>query len=160
MDLIEIWRKTRSEKKAEHKKFIKSLRKVKNKELNEQANELHDAVFEEIDCLDCANCCTSIPPIINETDVRRAAKALSMKPADFKEEYVRIDEDQDMVMSTSPCPFLQEDHKCFIYESRPKACREYPHINNYEFLKNLKLHALNSYYCPAVFHVLERLQQK
>ena len=80
-----------------------------------------------------------------------------MKPADFKEMYLRIDEDQDLVMNQSPCPFLQEDHKCFIYEARPKACREYPHTDNHQFLKNLRLHKENSYYCPAVFHIIEKL---
>ena len=159
MNLIDSWKAKRNEKKAEHKKFLVSLKKSKDKRLNALADQLHDEVFREIDCLDCANCCTSIPPIINETDVKRAAKFLSMRAADFKEEYLRVDEDLDMVMKTSPCPFLGVDNKCFIYEGRPRACREYPHTDNHEFLKHLKLHAPNSFYCPAVFHILERMRE-
>jgi Fe-S-cluster containining protein len=158
MDLINTWKARRDEAKSTHKKFLTSLKKNKNKSLNAIADELHEQLFQEIDCLDCANCCISIPPIVNETDVKRAAKFLGMKAADFKAQYVRIDEDQDMVMKSSPCPFLEADNKCFIYEARPKACREYPHTNNHEFLKHLKLHAINSYYCPAVFHILERMK--
>ncbi len=135
------------------------MKKTKDKSLNHQADELHEAVFEEIDCLDCANCCNSIPPIVNETDVRRAAKFLGMKAADFKEDYVRTDEDGDLVLNQSPCPFLMEDNACSIYEGRPKACKEYPHTDNHQFIKNLKLHLLNSFYCPAVFHILERLKK-
>ena len=159
MNLIEIWRNRSKDDSIANKKFLTKLAKSKNKSLNALADDLHEEVFAEIDCLDCANCCTSIPPIINETDVKRAAKFLGIKPADFKDQYVRIDEDQDMVMKTSPCPFLEDDNKCFIYEGRPRACREYPHTDNHEFLKHLKLHLPNASYCPAVYHILERMRE-
>ena len=157
-DYIEEWRKRKSQAKKTHKKLVGRLSKVKEKTLTRHTENLHTQVFEKIDCLDCANCCTSIPPIINETDVRRIAKYLGMKVAQFKEAYVTIDEDQDMVLNQSPCHFLESDHKCSIYEVRPKACRQYPHTDNFEFAKNLKLHATNSRYCPAVFHILEKLK--
>ena len=69
-----------------------------------------------------------------------------------------IEHDMDMVMNVSPCPFLETDNKCSIYEYRPKACREYPHTEDYEFTKNIGLHATNAIYCPAVFHILEKLR--
>lgn len=158
MSKIGQWELQREGVRREHKKFAASLRRVKDKSFNVLADKLHEEVFLEIDCLDCANCCKSIPPIVNEMDVKRAARFLGMKPLDFKEQYVRIDGEDDMVMKSSPCPFLHNDNKCFIYEGRPRACREYPHTDNHEFLKNLKLHADNSYYCPAVFHILERMR--
>ena len=157
---IEEWLNRRDKVKVENKKLIKKLKKIKIKKLNEATEGLHDKVFEKIDCLDCANCCKSIPPIINETDSRRIAKHLGMKVTQFKNKYVKFDEDMDMVMNQSPCPFLQADNKCLIYEYRPKACREYPHTEDYEFTKQLKLHAINAHYCPAVFHILEELKAK
>jgi len=159
MDLIESWKNGTRDDAAANKKFLAKIAKSKDKKLNSLADDLHEEVFEEIDCLDCANCCTSIPPIINETDVKRAAKFLGMKPSEFKDQYVRVDEDLDMVMKTSPCPFLESDNKCFIYEGRPRACREYPHTDNHEFLKHLKLHKPNAKYCPAVFHILKRMRE-
>ncbi len=158
MDLIEIWKNRTKEDYTANKKFVAKLAKSKDKKLNALANDLHEEVFEEIDCLDCANCCKIIPPILNETDVKRAAKFLGLKPTVFKERYVRIDEDQDMVINNSPCPFLESDNKCEIYEARPKACREYPHTDNYEFLKHARLHLPNSEHCPAVFHILKRMK--
>ncbi len=157
---IEEWLERKDEVKAENKKLIKKLSKLKNKKLNEATEGLHDKIFEKIDCLDCANCCKSIPPIINETDSRRIAKYLGMKVTEFKDKYVTFDEDMDMVMNQSPCPFLEADNKCLIYEYRPKACREYPHTEDYEFTNHLKLHAINVHYCPAVFHILEELKTK
>ncbi len=157
---IEDWRNRRNKVKVHNKKLIKRLSKLNDKKLHVISEGLHDRVFEKVNCLDCANCCKSIPPIINETDTRRMAKHLGMKVTTFKDKFVKVDEDMDMVMNQSPCPFLQEDNKCLIYEYRPKACREYPHTEDFEFAKNLKLHAVNAHYCPAVFHILEDLKTK
>lgn len=162
LELIEEWRRRRAEVKVQNKKLVKRLAKLNDKKLDILTDGIHEDVFEIVDCLDCANCCKSIPPIINETDARRMAKHLGMKVTSFKDQYVKIDEDMDMVMNQSPCPFLDEsdNNKCLIYEYRPKACREYPHTEEYEFGKNLKLHATNSKYCPGVFQILEKLKTK
>lgn len=157
--MIEEWKNKRLEVRNANKKYIKKLARQKGKKLDEKAEELHDEVFDELDCLDCANCCSSIPPIVNKTDSARIAKHLGMKLSKFQEEYLVEDEDRDMVMKTTPCTFLQADNTCLIYEHRPKACREYPHTNAYEFSKNLKLHVKNAHYCPGVFHILERMKK-
>jgi uncharacterized protein len=157
---IEQWKNKKTEKAESHKKLINKLKKANDKKLNQLADQIHEAVFSQIDCLDCANCCKSIPPIINETDIRRISKHLGLKATDFKDKYVKYDDDMDLVMNCSPCPFLQSDNKCQIYEYRPKACSEYPHTGNFEFAKNIRLHAINSKYCPAVFHILEEISTK
>ncbi len=159
MVLIEEWKQGRSNSRKKHKKFIQKLKREKNKSLNELGDELHETVFSELDCLYCANCCTSIPPIVNKTDSARIARHLGMKESAFKAQYLVQDEDGDTVMNTSPCPFLMDNNHCMIYEFRPKACREYPHTDSHEFSKNLHLHAVNARYCPAVFHILERMMK-
>lgn len=158
-DLIEDWKKRKNSIGKKHKKFVRKLAQHKGKHLNGFANDVHDQVFEKVDCLACANCCTSIPPIVNKTDAARMAKHLGMKQADFEDQYLRVDEDQDTVMNQSPCPFLMEDNACSIYEARPRACREYPHTNNHEFSQNIHLHVQNAKYCPAVFHILEQMEK-
>ena len=156
-DLIQEWRNKKSNQKKAQKQFVRKLKRQPGKKLDQLGEDLHHEVFEQIDCLDCANCCTSIPPILNQADINRISKQLSMKTAEFQKTYLTTDEDGDTVMNTSPCPFLMEDHKCFIYEFRPKACRQYPHTNQFEFSQHLNLHAVNAQYCPAVFHILERM---
>jgi len=158
-DFIDEWLKKRDKAVQQNKKFIKKLSKLKEKKLNPVVDKIHDLVFEKVDCLACANCCKSIPPIVNETDAKRISKFLGLKVTVFKGDYLKTDEDGDMVMNQSPCPFLADDNKCRVYEVRPRACREYPHTNNYEFVKNKKLHAINSKYCPGVFYILEELKQ-
>ncbi len=156
-DLIKDWNNRKAAKNKSHKKFVKRLKQHRSKRLDQWGDQLHEQVFKEVDCLDCANCCTSIPPLVNKSDINRIAKHLGTKTADFKDKYITQDEDGDQVMNASPCPFLESDNKCQIYEVRPKACREYPHTNQQEFTKHLELHAINTQYCPAVFHILERM---
>lgn len=156
-DLIEDWKNRKAKTKTTHTKFVQKLKREKAKKLNELGDELHEEVFQKIDCLDCANCCSTIPPMLNRTDINRIAKNLGMKASQFQEQYLRMDEDGDMVMKTSPCPFLEKDNACQIYDFRPRACREYPHTDQFEFAEHLKLHPINSRHCPAVFHILEKM---
>lgn len=162
-NLIEVWRQKMTEKQGSRKlnpnnKWLESLKRLNNKSLSAIAAETHHSVFSQLDCLQCANCCKSIPPIINETDANRIAKYLRMKPTNFKHQYTWHDEDGDMVINQTPCPFLGEDNYCSIYEVRPKACRAYPHTDGYEFTENLTLHAVNASFCPAVYHILEQMK--
>ena len=155
--LIQIWDREKQSKGGAHRRFVRRLKEHQGKHLDRWGNELHQQVFSEIDCLDCANCCRSIPPLVNKADISRMAKYFRMKPARFEEEYVTLDEDGDQVLNMTPCVFLLEDNRCQIYEIRPKACREYPHTGQLEFSGHLRIHGINSSYCPAVFHILERM---
>lgn len=150
----EEWIRRRDEVKTANKKTIRKAASAQAKSVNALADAVHSSVFNRIDCLQCANCCKSIPPLVNETDVRRIARHLGIKPSEFKDRFVTTDDDGDLVINDSPCPFLLPDNKCSIYEIRPRACRQYPHTDNFEFSKHLKLHLRNVRYCPAVFHIL------
>lgn len=158
-DLINDWKKRKDGIGKKHKRFVRKITHHKSKQLDKFADDLHEQTFSKIDCLACANCCTSIPPMVNKTDVTRISKHLGMKTSEFEEQYLTVDEDYDTVMNQSPCPFLGDGNACDIYEVRPKACREYPHTNNREFSQNLHLHAQNARYCPAVFHILEVMEK-
>jgi Predicted Fe-S-cluster oxidoreductase len=122
--------------------------------------QLHDEVSEKIDCLTCANCCRSLGPAIYDKDIERMAKALRIKPSEVVSSYLRIDEDGDYVFKSMPCPFLMNDNYCSIYESRPKACREYPHTDRKNFEQIYKLTVKNASTCPIAYEVLYKLMDK
>jgi Fe-S-cluster containining protein len=84
---------------------------------------------------------------------------LRMKPGDFIEHYLRIDEDHDYVLKSSPCPFLGTDNYCKVYESRPKACREYPHTDRKKMVQIMDLTYKNTLVCPAVLEMVERIKR-
>lgn len=145
--------------KLENKVLIKKLKKSKPKGLDNQVHQLHDEVFEKIDCLDCANCCKTTSPTFYERDIDRLSKHLRIKPSDFIDQYLQIDKDGDYVLTTAPCPFLDYENYCTVYESRPKACREYPHTNRKRFYQILDLSLKNTEICPAVADVFEGLKK-
>lgn len=122
--------------------------------------QIHEDVFDEIDCLSCANCCRTLGPAIYDKDIERMAKALRMKPADVVSTYLRKDDDDDYVFQSMPCPFLMSDNYCSIYEYRPKACREYPHTDRRRFEQIYKLTVKNTDTCPIAYEVLCRLMNK
>jgi uncharacterized protein len=122
-----------------------------------QIHALHDKISAKTDCLQCANCCRSLGPRITDKDVERMAKALRMKASDVISKYLRIDEDNDMVFQSMPCPFLGADNYCSIYENRPKACREYPHTDRKRFYQIFNLSIKNAYTCPIVYEVLQTI---
>ncbi len=118
---------------------------------------LHDEVMGCTDCLQCAACCRTLGPAIYNVDIERMAKTLRLKPSEVVEKYLRVDEDGDYVFKSMPCPFLGADNYCSIYESRPKACREYPHTDRKKFSQIFLLTVKNAHTCPVAYGVLKRL---
>lgn len=145
-------------KEKENRKFLSLLKKKDSRRVDDAFHSVHDAVFEEVDCLQCANCCKTTSPIFYQNDIERLAKSLRMKPGDFVGKYLRIDDDRDYVLKSSPCPFLDKDNYCQVYEDRPKACREYPHTDRKKMVQITELTLKNTLVCPAVFEMVERLK--
>ena len=137
--------------------FNKNKKKLESLDL--KIHDLHDKAAAKTNCLECGNCCRTLGPRITDKDVERMAKALRMKAADVMARYLRTDEDGDIVFQSMPCPFLGDDNYCSIYESRPKACREYPHTDRKKFYQIYKLSVKNAYTCPIVFEVLEGINK-
>lgn len=144
----------------ENKALVKKLKKSKPKHLDTTVHALHDEAFEKIDCLTCANCCKTTSPTFYERDIDRLAKHLKIKPSEFIRQYLKIDEDGDYVFTEAPCPFLDYENYCMVYDSRPTACREYPHTNRKRFYQILDLSLKNTEICPAVVTVFEQLRKK
>ncbi|MDN3203682.1 YkgJ family cysteine cluster protein [Algoriphagus sediminis] len=142
-----------------NKKLKIRLRKVKSKALDTKFQQLHEEVFSEIDCLDCANCCKTTSPIFIKTDIDRLARVFRMKSTEFIDEYLHQDDEGDYVLNSAPCPFLNEDNTCLVYENRPKACREYPHTNRKNMLGILNLTLKNTLVCPAVLKIFQQIGQ-
>ena len=144
---------------AANKQLIKYLKKKKPSDLDDQAQEAHEDAFAQIDCLDCAMCCKTTGPLFTDKDIARLAQHLRMKEIQFRDQYLRLDEDGDWVLKQVPCPFLGPDNYCSVYEHRPKACREYPHTDRRKFVQILDLTLKNTFICPAAHRVMERLQK-
>ena len=158
MNLKELTDHGKAEKEF-YTKWIKKAKKANNRTLDEQFHQLHNEAFRKIDCLTCANCCKTTSPIFYQRDIERAAAALKLKPGIFIQTYLFMDEEGDFVLQNAPCPFLDNENYCSIYESRPKACSEYPHTNRKKMHQILDLTFRNTLVCPAVLEITEALKK-
>jgi Fe-S-cluster containining protein len=151
---LDKYEKTAKEHAKAYKDFLK--RANKNKVLS-LLPVLHEEAFQNIDCLECANCCKNYSPRFRMPDIKRISKRLKMKETAFIDTYLKMDADGDYVVTSHPCPFLGADNFCGIYEDRPRDCERYPYTDEDILLKQPNLTLKNSTCCPAVFHVMERL---
>lgn len=148
------WEKRSQENQKKYRQFLQKA--DKNKVLK-QLPALHEKAFAKIDCLQCANCCKNYSPRFKTPDIKRIAKHLKMKEGDFIETYLRLDEEGDYVVKSTPCPFLGADNYCSIYDQRPSDCHRFPYTDEDVLLKRPQLTLKNSTFCPIVHYVLERL---
>lgn len=159
MDLQNFNKKAQALKK-DNQAFFRKLDRKPPKNLDALFHDAHTAVFEKTDCLSCANCCKTTSPIFYQRDIERAAKALRLKPGDFIQQYLFMDEDGDFVLLKAPCPFLDDKNYCSIYDDRPAACREYPHTDRKKMHQILQLTCRNTLVCPAVLKITEDVRKK
>jgi len=81
--------------------------------------------FDEIDCLDCGNCCKTTSPIFQQKDID-AWQAFQMRLPNLLPQYLVEDDEHDFAFPSAPCPFLARRNFAMAYEARPNLVREYP----------------------------------
>lgn len=144
----------------ESRKFFARIKKLAPNDLDEAVQELHERVFAEIDCLQCAACCKGLGPRVTDRDIQQLSAAVRLKPSNFTQKYLKVDEDGDYVFVSMPCPFLQADNYCNVYQNRPKACAGYPHTDRRRFIQLLDITLKNLLVCPAVGDIVEGLKKR
>lgn len=155
--IFKNWEKKSADRQKLYKQFLQ--RADKNKVLK-ALPDLHEAAFEKVNCLDCGNCCKGYSPRFKTPDIKRIAKHLKMKDGDLINQYLRVDEDGDYVMRSTPCAFLGADNYCSIYDVRPSDCERFPYTDEDVIIKRQNITLKNSSFCPAVYYVLEKLIEK
>lgn len=152
--LLQNWEKKSGERQKEYKRFLN--RANKNTVLK-QLPDLNEQAFEKIDCLQCANCCKNYSPRFTPPDIKRISKYLGMKEGDFRDQYLRVDDDGDNVLKELPCAFLGTDNYCSIYDVRPTDCARFPYMDDDFMLKRQPMALKNTSFCPITYYVIEKL---
>ncbi len=148
------WQKKSGDHQKQYKHFLQ--RADKNKVLK-QLPQLHEEAFANINCLHCAACCKNYSPRFKTPDIKRISRHLKMKEGDFIETYLKLDDDGDYVVKSTPCPFLGTDNFCSVYDVRPSDCERFPYTSEDVFIKRQHITQKNSTFCPIVVFVLEKL---
>jgi uncharacterized protein len=122
--------------------------------------EFDKQVWQEIDCLSCANCCKTMTPTFTKADQTRIAAHLKMSTKELYDTYFATDDDNgDTVNSTTPCQWLNlKDNKCSIYDVRPDDCRGFPHHTKKRFDNFNHVYEQNIDKCPATFAMVQKMQ--
>lgn len=155
--IFKNWEKKSADRQKVYKQYLQ--RADKNKVLK-ALPDLHEQAFEKVNCLECGNCCKGYSPRFKTPDIKRIAKHLKMKDGDLINQYLRVDEDGDYVMRSTPCAFLGDDNYCSIYDVRPSDCERFPYTDEDVVIKRQNITLKNSSFCPAVYYVLEKLMEK
>ena len=143
--------------KLQQKKYKQFLQRADKNKVLKALPALHQEAFAKINCLDCAACCKNYSPRFKTPDIKRISKHLQLKESDLIEKYLRLDEDGDYVVKSTPCPFLGSDNYCSIYAVRPSDCERFPYTDEDVFIKRQNLTLKNATFCPIVDYVLDKL---
>ncbi len=140
------------------RKFLNKTEKTPPRGIDKLTPIVSKEVWEEVDCLSCANCCKKMTPTFTNQDVKRIAAHFNQTPAAFTAQWLEKDKNKDWVNTTQPCQFLNlADNKCSIYEIRPVDCSGFPHLTKKKWSEYAHVHKQNIDYCPATFKMVEKM---
>jgi hypothetical protein len=161
INLRSFKQKLRYHKKA-FKRYLGKLEKNPPLGIDKIAESIDKEVWNEIDCLSCANCCKVMTPTFTNKDMKRISSHLEMTVAAFKEKWLHLEKkDNDWVNNKQPCQFLNlKNHKCSIYEVRPESCAGFPHLAKKKVKEYIHVHQQNVAYCPATYKMVEKMMER
>lgn len=142
--------------------FITRLEESRHQGVLKEVKEAEAEVWQETDCLKCANCCKKMTPTLTGADKKRIAAHLNISVADFTSQYLEYDKkDKDWRMQQQPCVFLDlTTNKCNIYAVRPADCSGFPHLSKTPLKSYLYIHKQNIMYCPATYLFVEKMMDR
>ena len=118
-------------------------------------------VWQEVDCLSCANCCKKMTPTFTKQDLKRISAHFNQTPEAFTKQWLEKDKNKDMVNVNQPCQFLNlTNNMCSIYAIRPVDCSGFPHLSKKKWIEYAHVHKQNIDYCPATLKMVEKMIQR
>lgn len=140
------------------RRLLNKLEKVSTRGIHKILPAIDAEVWQEVDCLSCANCCKKMTPTYTPKDIKRIAAHTKYTEAAFKTKWLRKQRNGDWINKSLPCQFLNKaTHKCNIYDVRPADCAGFPHLLKKPFSDYTHVHKQNIDYCPASFKMVEKL---
>lgn len=142
--------------------FISRLETSRHQGVLEEVKMADKEVWQESDCLKCANCCKKMTPTLKTADKKRIATHLGLTVPAFTRQYLEYDKkDKDWRMQQQPCVFLDlNTNKCNIYAVRPADCSGFPHLTKTPLKSYLYIHKQNIMYCPATYLFVEKMMDR
>ncbi|MEI6585023.1 MAG: YkgJ family cysteine cluster protein [Sediminibacterium sp.] len=142
------------------KSYLGKIKKNPPLQLDAIAAKISNEVWQEVDCLSCANCCKSMTPTFTTADIKRIATHLEMSIPEFKDKWLDFDS-KDWVNKKQPCQFLNmSSNMCSIYEYRPADCGGFPYLKKKKMVEYMHVHQQNINHCPATYKMVEKMMEQ
>ncbi len=155
-DLVEI-KRTGEKMRGENEKLRQHMKihGTNDKKLRLIAEGIED----QINCLECANCCRVATVTLQERDVEKLAKFFRLPVSKFKKEYTEVSAEEGLILRRSDergCTFLS-GNECLVYEARPSTCVDFPHMQRGKgsLVSRMWQFIDRACYCPIVFNSME-----
>lgn len=143
------------------RRFLTRIENLPPRGLDRMAEESDKAVWKEVNCLSCANCCKTMSPTYTRKDIQRIASHLNMTTKAFKEKWLYKDKSGDWMNVKQPCQFLDlKTNMCSIYAVRPRDCAGFPHHTKKRMVDYMHMYKQNIEYCPATYRVVEMIRER
>jgi uncharacterized protein len=121
---------------------------------------LASEVQQHVDCTACANCCRHSVVSVDKSEIENIAGHIGTTSEAVTRLYTVPDPDAPALRilrnSGRGCVFL-DGNLCTIYEARPKACRDFPHVAVGTHSLGSRQSSLARWapFCPIIFNALE-----
>ncbi len=137
--------KAAQNKFEENRMFFEYLKTQNSSAIDKMVHKINNYLSEEIQCVDCGNCCHHIRP------------AASVEELSLFVEPERIEE---VMYEPSIQCMHQKDKKCSIYLERPDVCKSFPYLHLEGFVLRSAGMIQNTEICPIVYYALEELKKE
>ena len=117
-------------------------------------------VQQHTDCTTCANCCRYSVVSVDKGEIESIARHLGTTTEAVRRLYTEADPGapalRTLRSSAAGCIFL-DGNLCSIYEARPKACRDFPHVAVGTHSLGGRRSSLDRWaaLCPILYNALE-----
>ena len=135
--------------------WLKADCELDDDQLMAVVHRLTEDMTNQTDCTACANCCRELNPSLDREDMRWLARAIDLDVPSLQATHLQLGEQGHWELP-APCPLL-DGNLCRVYDARPKACREYPHLHN-DFRAHSIARINDTFVCPIVFNVVEGMK--
>ena len=126
---LRSFRQKAKDRKNSMRRFLTKLGREAPRGLDKKIAVLEKEVWQEIDCLTCANCCKTMTPTFTNTDMKRISAHLNMTVDAFQKKWGR---------------------------NIPDDCAGFPHLSK-KFKDYVHIHKQNVELCPATFRLVEKM---
>ena len=125
-----------------------------------QCQQLKRELLSRFECQSSGNCCRSDGIVYaSPNECANMAKHLNLDLPTFLKRYTKRKQGWTILADTHfrPHCFLDDNHNCRVYKSRPKACRSYP--NWPEIWKNEDSIMAEINRCPGLQKAFDRFKK-